>query len=276
MGHMGQAGIKTCCLYICLIFLSSVILLTSFTIQWILYSIQFSLEGVGVVSLVEGGLKISGQTHIMDSMYASRISSVRRVPLRLVSDGNFSVNINNKNKNIHTDLLLEKAGFRVTADQMVVTDSNKKTLFSSSGRETVIGSDRVILSAQAGVSVKESLATKAVRSPAGHSLSLESTTSSLALLAPAGVDITSQSGHVNIQAYRDVMFRARGHNSQFRIDAGTILLPGLPTLARQPRRAGHSNNQTVYQLCICRSGRLFLAPALTHCIADSHVCRDTL
>ena len=148
---------------------------------------------------------------------------------------------------------------------MVVTDSNKKTLFSSSGRETVIGSDRVILSAQAGVSVKwdhklprqhsnhsylprESLATKAVRSPAGHSLSLESTTSSLALLAPAGVDITSQSGHVNIQvrtsaytwrcvmcalqAYRDVVFRARGHNSQFRIDAGTILLPSLPTLAR--------------------------------------------
>lgn len=87
-----------------------------------------------------------------------------------------------------------------------------------------------------------------MRSPAGHSLSLESTTSSLALLAPAGVDITSQSGHVNIQvrtrawpsrcvmsvlqAYRDVVFRARGHNSQFRIDAGTILLPGLPTLAR--------------------------------------------
>ena len=88
MGHMGRAGIKSCCLYICLIFLSSVILLTSFTIQWILYSIQFSLvsvtilipsnnliilqEGVGVVSLVEGGLKISGQTHIMDSMYVSR------------------------------------------------------------------------------------------------------------------------------------------------------------------------------------------------------------
>ena len=37
---------------------------------------------------------------------------------------------------------------------MVVTDSNKKTLFSSSGRETVIGSDRVIVSSQAGVSVK--------------------------------------------------------------------------------------------------------------------------
>ena len=40
---MGHAGLKTCCLYMCLIFLSGVILLTSFTIQWILYSIQFSL-----------------------------------------------------------------------------------------------------------------------------------------------------------------------------------------------------------------------------------------
>ena len=41
--RMGGAALKTCCLYLCLIFLSGVILLTSFTIQWILYSIQFSL-----------------------------------------------------------------------------------------------------------------------------------------------------------------------------------------------------------------------------------------
>ena len=40
---MGGAALKSCCLYLCLIFLSGIILLTSFTIQWILYSIQFSL-----------------------------------------------------------------------------------------------------------------------------------------------------------------------------------------------------------------------------------------
>ena len=50
MGQMGRAGIKSCCLYLCLIFLSSVILLTSFTIQWILYSIQFSLVSVTILS----------------------------------------------------------------------------------------------------------------------------------------------------------------------------------------------------------------------------------
>ena len=82
---------------------------------------------------------------------------------------------------------------------------------------------------------RESLATKAVRSPAGHSLSLESTTSSMSLLAPAGVDIVSQSGHVHIQSYRDMVFRARGHNSKFRIDAGTILLPSLPSLPYRHR-----------------------------------------
>ena len=55
------------------------------------------------------------------------------------------------------------------------------------------------------------------------------------------------------QAFRDVVFRARGHNSQFKIDAGTVLLPGLPTLhARSQARSNINQTQTVYQLCICR------------------------
>ena len=49
---MEHAGIKTCCLYMCLIFPSGVILATSFTIQWILYSIQFSLVSAEYWSLV--------------------------------------------------------------------------------------------------------------------------------------------------------------------------------------------------------------------------------
>ena len=48
--RMGGAALKTCCLYLCLIFLSGIILLTSFTIQWILYSIQFSLVSLVRVS----------------------------------------------------------------------------------------------------------------------------------------------------------------------------------------------------------------------------------
>ena len=160
----------------------------------------------------------------------------------------------------------EKAGFRVTADKMVVTDSNKKTLFSSSGRETVIGSDRVILSAQAGVSVKwdhklysAKILTFAIpkerASPPRLYAPPRATPSAWRAPPPPWpcwpppgwtspvslVTSTSRWGQqvarpglmvCVLQAYRDVMFRARGHNSQFRIDAGTILLPGLPTLAR--------------------------------------------
>ena len=68
------------------------------------------------------------------------------------------------------------------------------------------------------------------------------------------------------------MFRARGHNSQLKIDAGTVLLPGLPLLQANPQ-ARVNKTQTVFQLCICRTGRLFLAPPASQCVADSHVCR---
>ena len=80
---------QTCCLYLCLGLLSSLILLTSFVLHWILASIQFSVDGVsdpacvqcwewdvvqvGVASLVQGGIKISGQTFLMDSAFAARL-----------------------------------------------------------------------------------------------------------------------------------------------------------------------------------------------------------
>ena len=88
-------------------------------------------------------------------------------PLRLVSDGNFSVNINNKNRNILTDLLLgnnhlhlhiliiilDEHGLKVTG-KLQISDPNKRIIFSSNSDETMIGSDRVVLTSPAGVSVK--------------------------------------------------------------------------------------------------------------------------
>ena len=44
-------------------------------LQMLMFPTKMSTqEGVGVVSLVEGGLKISGQTHLLDSLYANRCS----------------------------------------------------------------------------------------------------------------------------------------------------------------------------------------------------------
>ena len=40
---MGESSMKTSCLYLCLVFLSILILITSFTIQWIMNSVQFGL-----------------------------------------------------------------------------------------------------------------------------------------------------------------------------------------------------------------------------------------
>jgi len=226
----------------------------------------------------------------MNSLYSSRISSGPGVPLRLLADGNFSININNKNRNLNSDLILNPSGLRLAATKFSVFSPNKKLLFSTSSAGTVIGSEKLVLTGLGGVSVKGSLATKAVRSPAGHSLSLESTTSSLSLLAPAGVSVSSLSGAVQIAALRDIKMRARGHNSQFKIDAGIIRLPRLLEVKSVHNKhhqylrntshpgGGHENKQgdllAVYQLCICRSGRLFLSPALSHCVADSHVCRQ--
>ena len=93
-------------------------------------------------------------------------------PLRIFSDGNFSVNINNKNRNQHTDLLLgmsmslsahighsqdfflDNSGLKVHGGLFELRDETDRVLFSLSSGQTVIGSDKVRLTGSAGLSVK--------------------------------------------------------------------------------------------------------------------------
>ena len=95
-------------------------------------------------------------------------------PLRILSDGNFSVNINSKNRNLHTDLFLgrlklhcrshynitlsnifkDESGLKVHAGMFEMRDPNGRVLFSSSSGQTEIGSDKVRLTGSAGLSVK--------------------------------------------------------------------------------------------------------------------------
>jgi len=274
---MGSPGLRTGCLYLCLALLGALILLTTLTIHWVIATTNLGLTGLGSLSLVEGGMKVSGDTFIMDGLYASRISSGAGLPLKFLSDGNFSISINGETSFLSSDFQLGPDGLKISAAGFSVTSPSHRRLLSVSRHSTVIGSHRLIATGKGGIVLKEALATRAVRSPAGHHLSLESSTASLSLLGPGGVSVDSIAGGIEISAYHDIKLRARGHNSEFKIDAGTIRLPRLTEWKASKHKAtpaATQSNQTIYQLCLCRSGRLFVSPAMAHCVADSHVCRD--
>ena len=90
-----------------------------------------------------------------------RISSGPGVPMRLISDANISININNSNRNIHSDLQLgkllynisklriviisDKSGLTMAASQFSVFSPDKKILFHTSKAETVLGSEKLVL-----------------------------------------------------------------------------------------------------------------------------------
>lgn len=49
--------------------------------------------------------------------------------------------------------------------------------------------------------------------------------------------------------------------------------PTTPTPAVGARNGGHNRAIQVYQVCVCPSGRLFVAPAESICVPDSNSCR---
>ena len=55
---------------------------------------------------------------------------------------------------MNTDISSDNSGLKVRAGMFELTDPNDRVLFSSSPRETVIGSDKVRLTGPAGLTVK--------------------------------------------------------------------------------------------------------------------------
>lgn len=120
---------------------------------------------------------------------------------------------------------------------------------------------------------------------------LESATRSLDIKAPQRITIESRAGHVTASCLSDMKLQSL--SGSVKVDAASVFLEGLrtaePGSGRSSRDSQHSaniqygifsshgsrqiQNDLVYQLCACATGKLFLARPEGACRADDAVCR---
>uniref|UniRef100_A0A1I8AW42 Sarcoglycan zeta n=1 Tax=Steinernema glaseri TaxID=37863 RepID=A0A1I8AW42_9BILA len=91
---------------------------------------------------------------------------------------------------------------------------------------------------------------------------LESPTRDILIDAAQDVEILSSAGEIQIQSLLDLSLNSK--QGEIRLDSGNILMSGL---ARSDGRGAAQ-----YQLCICQSGRVFLAAERADCRADRSIC----
>ncbi|KAJ8984455.1 hypothetical protein NQ317_012520 [Molorchus minor] len=270
--RIGIYGWRKKCLYVLILLLLVMVIVNLALTLWVLKVMEFSSEGMGHLKIVSGGLRLEGRAFILDSLIASSIKSRTGQPIIVESSKNLTLKSRHKDGSIGSWIFLGNDRFECLTNNFKIMDDRGATLFSADANEVTVGAESLRVTGEGGTSFSGSVQTTLVRSEPGHELKLESPTRTLDIRAPKGVHLESRGGQIQTIALNDISLRSE--EGAIRLETSSVMLPFIP-IVNVSSRPTSSRTHSVYQLCVCESGKLFLASPHSVCASegDSRICR---
>ncbi|KAF0303148.1 Zeta-sarcoglycan [Amphibalanus amphitrite] len=268
---IGIFGWRKRCLYGLLLVLLLMVIINLALTLWIMKVLDFSVDGIGDLRVVKGGIVLEGDSWVLNQLVASHIRSSRHQPISFQSSKNFSINVRNAVGELESQLTLGAHGLHVMSNSFRVTDKTGVTLFEASPHQVIVGANTLQVTGNGGAVFDGSVATPLVLAEAGDELKLESATRSLQISAPLGVAIESRAGDISAACLTDLKLQSTG--GSIRIDSPRVMLPSLPIASTTSQLNLNPVDTKAYQVCACTSGKLFVTPAEGSCVADGATCQ---
>uniref|UniRef100_A0A3B3ZDT7 Sarcoglycan zeta n=1 Tax=Periophthalmus magnuspinnatus TaxID=409849 RepID=A0A3B3ZDT7_9GOBI len=199
-------------------------------------------------------------------------------PLILQSDRNVTVNARNGEGQLTGQLTIGSEMVEAQCQRFEVRSADgERVLFSADEEEISIGTEKLRVTGNEGVVFSHSVETSHVRAEPFQDLKLESPTRTLTLEAPRGVEINAGVGDFTASCRKDLLLQSS--DGEILLDANTIRLGSIPLgsavdpLEGAPAGTTYTK-QTVYELCSCANGKLYLSPAEkgSTCQTTSNFC----
>uniref|UniRef100_A0A673W023 Sarcoglycan zeta n=1 Tax=Salmo trutta TaxID=8032 RepID=A0A673W023_SALTR len=195
-------------------------------------------------------------------------------PLVVWSDRNVTVNARNDQGQLTGQLTVGPDSVEAQCQRFEVwSRDGGKVLFSVDEKKISVGTDTVRVTGSDGGVFGHSVETPHIQADASQDLKLESPTRTLTMEAPRGVEVTAARGKLKATCRKDLELQST--EGEIFLDANTIRLGSfLPLGVYSPSSDAASQKQTVYELCICPNGKLYLSPAgsSSSCYSTSNVC----
>uniref|UniRef100_A0AAV2LKL8 Uncharacterized protein n=1 Tax=Knipowitschia caucasica TaxID=637954 RepID=A0AAV2LKL8_KNICA len=200
-------------------------------------------------------------------------------PLILQSDRNVTVNARNGEGQLTGQLTIGSEMVVAQCQRFEVRSADgERVLFSADEEEISIGTEKLRVTGNEGVVFSHSVETSHVRAEPFQDLKLESPTRTLTLEAPRGVEINAGVGDFTASCRKDLLLQSS--DGEILLDATTIRLGSIPLgsavdpLEGAPAGTTYTK-QTVYELCSCANGKLYLSPAEKGLPNLEHTARPT-
>ncbi|XP_025250216.1 zeta-sarcoglycan isoform X2 [Theropithecus gelada] len=195
-------------------------------------------------------------------------------PLVLQSDRNVTVNARNHMGQLTGQLTIGADAVEAQCKRFEVRASEDgRVLFSADEDEITIGAEKLKVTGTEGAVFGHSVETPHIRAEPSQDLRLESPTRSLIMEAPRGVQVSAAAGDFKATCRKELHLQST--EGEIFLNAETIRLGNLPTGSfSSSSPSSSSSRQTVYELCVCPSGKLYLSPAGvgSTCQSSSNIC----
>ncbi|XP_029644268.1 zeta-sarcoglycan [Octopus sinensis] len=265
---VGIYGWRKRCLYAFILLLMILVIMNLALTVWILRVLDFSIGGMGKLRILDNGIRVDGRTEFTKTLYTSKINSLPKKPLFVESSANVTIEARDKTGAVTNQLIIGENNIESRGDRFEIKDKK--------GRESlVITRDHIELYrsklVQKGKAIfNGSIETPTVHSPNNRPLLIEAPDGQVKLVGHTGVNLISASGKVELKSSQDISFHSG--KSFISFDAKGIYLKNLK-INRDTGGNSTNFNAKVFQLCMCNTGRLFLAPPTEECMATNDACR---
>ncbi|KAJ8262327.1 hypothetical protein GJAV_G00165190 [Gymnothorax javanicus] len=270
---VGIYGWRKRCLYFFILLLLVIMIVNLALTIWILKVMNFTVDGMGNLRVNKDGIRLEGISEFLLPLYVKEIQSRRDSSLILQSDRNVTVNARNDLGQLTGQLTVGSEMVEAQCQRFEVRSSDgERMLFSADEEEVSIGTEKLRVTGTEGAVFEHSVETPHIRAEASQDLRLESPTRTLSMEAPRGVEISADAGELKASCRKDLLLQST--EGEIFLNANTIRLGNLPLGTATASRGLPVSKQTVYELCVCPNGKLYLSPAeaVSTCHSTSSVC----
>ncbi|XP_035385463.1 zeta-sarcoglycan isoform X3 [Electrophorus electricus] len=272
---VGIYGWRKRCLYFFILLLLVTMIVNLALTVWILKVMNFTVDGMGNLRVTKEGVRLEGVSEFLLPLYVKEVKSRQDSPLILQSDRNVTVNARNDLGQLTGQLTVGSEMVEAQCQRFEVrSEDGERVLFSADENEISIGTERLRVTGNEGVVFGHSVETSHIRAEPFQDLKLESPTRTLTLEAPKGVEVNAGVGEFRVSCRKDLTLESS--EGEIFLNANSIRLGGLPHGSVDPLLTPGTSytKQTVYEVCACPSGKLYLSPAesASTCQTTNSVC----
>ncbi|XP_023122139.1 zeta-sarcoglycan [Amphiprion ocellaris] len=270
---VGLYGWRKRCLYFFLLLLLATMIVNLALTVWIIKVMNFSVDGMGNLQLKQDGIRLEGISEFLLPLYVNEIQSRRDSLLVLRSDKNVTMNARNNQGQLTGQLTVGPEAVEAQCQRLEVRSSDGgKLLFTADEEEVVMTTEKFTVTGSDGAVFGHSVETPLIQARASEDLKLESPTRTLTMEAPRGVEVSAAKGPLKVSGRKDLQLEST--EGEILLDANSIQLGSLPLGVYAASAAQASEDQALYEVCVCPSGKIYLSPAESSstCQAMSNIC----